>query len=118
MFEQLILPLVQDRTVSLTADYADASYRKHKYEFDDIDIVLLEGIFLFRPRYRDHFELRVWVDCSFERALKRAIARGQEGLTRAETSKAFEMIYFPAQRIHLVRDKPRDHADLLLDNEG
>jgi uridine kinase len=121
MFEQLIIPLKENRGICLTADCADAKatrYRKQRYDFREIDIVLLEGIFLFKPAHRHHFDLTVWIECSFERALERAIARGQEGLSPAETIKAFEIIYFPAQRIHLARDKPREAADFVFTNEN
>jgi uridine kinase len=120
MFEQLIIPLKQTRAIDLIADCADAkatSYSKHRYEFRNIDIVLLEGISLFKRAYRHHFDLKVWIDCSFECALNRAIERGQEGLQPAETIKAFETIYFPAQRIHLARDNPHEAADVVLTND-
>jgi uridine kinase len=120
MFERLVLPLKQSRRVDLVADCGDAKatvHRKHRYRFRNIDIILLEGIFLFKPTLRDHFDLKVWIDCSFSTALQRAIARSQEGLPPAETKKAFETIYFPAQQIHLARDNPRTHADLIMDND-
>src|SRR5213079_1626280 len=74
MFDQLIVPLKENRAVSFVADCADAkgNRRKHSYEFRKIDIVLLEGIFLFKPAYRRHFDLTAWVDCSFATALKRS----------------------------------------------
>jgi uridine kinase len=120
MFEQLVLPLKQAGEINITADCADAkatSFRKHRYEFRNIDIVLLEGIFLFKTACRDHFDLRIWIECSFETALERAIARGQEGLPPAETIHAFQTIYFPAQRIHLERDQPRGSADYVFQND-
>jgi len=119
MFDQLIVPLKQNRTVSFVADCADAkgNRRKHSYEFRKIDIVLLEGIFLFKPTYRRHFDLTAWVDCSFATALKRAITRCQEGLPPAETIRAFSTIYFPAQRIHFARDNPQGAADFIIQNE-
>jgi uridine kinase len=120
MFEQLILPLREKRGISLTADCADAkatSYRKQAYEFHKIDIILLEGIFLFKPAYRHRFDLTIWIDCSFECALERAVERGQEGLPPAETIKAFKTIYFPAQLIHLARDNPRKAANYIFTND-
>jgi uridine kinase len=120
MFEQLIVPLRNNRSIELNANHneqAASSYRKHRYEYHDIDVILLEGIFLLKHAYRHLFDLTAWVDCSFETALERAIARGQEGLPPAETIKEFETIYFPAQRIHLVRDNPREAADILLTND-
>jgi uridine kinase len=121
MFQQLITPLRQSRGISVAADCAHAqatTYREKRYDFRNIDIVLVEGIFLFKPAYRHQFDLTVWVDCSFECALERAVERGQEGLPPAETIKAFEAIYFPAQRIHLFRDNPRDFADIIFVNDN
>jgi len=120
MFERLIVPLRQNREINITADCADAkatTYREQCYDFRNIDIVLLEGIFLFKPAYRHQFDLGVWIDCSFKCALERAIERGQEGLPPAETIKAFQTIYFPAQRIHLARDNPRKDADIVFMND-
>jgi uridine kinase len=120
MFERLVLPLKQSRRVDLVTDCGDAKatiHHKHRYRFRNIDIILLEGIFLFKSAYQHQFDLTVWIDCSFETALQRAIARGQEGLPPTETKQAFETIYFPAQRIHLARDNPRTHADLIMDND-
>ena len=121
MFERVILPVRAMRNVSVESDFAEetaTTFRKHRYEFRNIDIVLLEGIFLFKLAYRHHFDLTVWIDCSFQCALERAADRGQEGLPREETIRAFETIYFPAQQIHLARDDPGAFADIILVNES
>jgi uridine kinase len=120
MFEQLIVPLRDERSVDVLADRGDPKatvHRKHRYLFRNIDVVLLEGIFLFKEGHREYFDLKIWIECSFETALRRAIARGQEGLPPAETQSSFEMIYFPAQRIHLDRDRPRRKADFIVRND-
>jgi uridine kinase len=121
MFEHLVLPLCHSRKIDVVADCGDAratSHRKYRYHFQNIDVVLLEGIFLFKPHYRGYFDFKVWIDCSFETALQRAIERGQEGLSPAETRNAFETIYFPAQRLHLERDRPNEIADFVFVNEA
>jgi uridine kinase len=120
MFARLITPLRDHRCVDVLADCGNAkatSHHKHRYVFQNIDVVMLEGIFLFKRSYREYFDLKVWVECSNETALKRAIARGQEGLPPSETQHAFETIYFLAQRIHIDRDHPRTTADLILHND-
>lgn len=120
MFTELILPLRAQRRLTLVADCADAKatvHRQQQYSFSEIDIILLEGIFLFKPAYRDHFDLKVWIECSFERALQRALTRQQEGLSQADTIQAYEKIYFSAQRIHLERDQPAKAADIVLPND-
>jgi uridine kinase len=120
-FSQLAIPLRDRRSVYLIADFVEETashYRKHTYDFRDVSVILVEGIFLFKPQYRKHFDLTIWIDCSFPTALARAIARSQEGLSAANTIAAYETIYFPAQRIHLAQDEPREHADLIFENEA
>jgi len=120
LFDQLVLPLRGRRTHEVVADFAEetaTAYRPHPYRFEDIDVILLEGIFLFKRAWRPHFDLALWVDCTFETALERALRRGQEGLLPDETIRAYETIYFPAQRIHFARDEPRAGADLVVPND-
>ena len=119
MFDRLVIPLRDSRSVDITADFAEETateFRKYRYAFNDIDIILLEGIFLFKREFADHFDLRIWIECSFETALARAIARSQEGLPPAETITAYETIYFPAQRLHFNLDNPQAAADICIDN--
>lgn len=121
LFTQLLLPLKDQRSVSVAADFAEetaGNYRQHTYSFKDVDVVLVEGIFLFKRAHRKHFDLAIWIDCSFPTALARALARAQEGLSPAETIHAYQTIYFPAQKIHFARDNPRETADLILNNDS
>jgi uridine kinase len=66
-----------------------SSYRPHVYDFHDADVVLLEGIFIYKRAYRPHFDLACWIDCTFETALERALRRAQEGLPPGETIEAY-----------------------------
>jgi uridine kinase len=119
-FSQLVLPLRDRRSVHLEADFVEetaSDYRKHTYDYKDVSVVLVEGIFLFKRQYRKYFDLAIWIDCSFPTALARTIGRAQEGLSPANTIAAYDTIYFPAQRIHLAQDKPRENADLILEND-
>ena len=120
LFARLVIPLRDTRSARVTMDFAEetaVSYRPHTYEFEDLDVIVLEGAYLFKRAYRGHFDLAVWIDCSWETALARAIARAQEGLPPDETVRAYRTIYFPAEEIHLARDDPRGSADLILPND-
>lgn len=72
---------------------------------------------LFKRAYRAYFDLAFWVECTFETALERALRRGQEGLPPDETIRAYESIYFPAQRIHFACDNLRGTADFIIIND-
>jgi uridine kinase len=118
-FSDLVMPLRDQRSVHLVADFVEETarqYRKHVYNINNVDVILVEGIFLFKQAYRSLFDVAIWVDCTFATALARALQRAQEGLPPAETIAAYETIYFPAQRIHFDKDNPRGSADLILDN--
>jgi uridine kinase len=120
MFERLVLPLKENGSVRLEADFTEetaVAYRTHLYNFADVDVAVVEAIFLLKPEYRRHFDLAIWIDCTFETALERALARAQEDLPPAETIRANRELYFPAQEIHIRRDRPRDSADVILVND-
>jgi len=119
MFDRLVLPLKRDRRIDLTYDHTDETAiapRPERIVLRNIDVILLEGIFLFQPHYLPYFDMTVWIECSFETALERAISRSQEGLSTEETIKAYETIYFPAQRVHIETDRPQTNAEITLSN--
>ncbi len=120
MFEQLVLPLQARRSLYLEADFAEETashYRKHIYEFANIDVILLEGIYLLKSAFQPYYDLSIWIECSFETALDRAINRAQEGLPPEETIQAYQTIYFPAQQLHFQRDRPQHAATFIYCND-
>lgn len=120
LFAQLVLPLRERRSLVLDADFAEetaTAYVKHRYAFEDVDVIVLEGVYLLKRALRAYYDVSGWIDCTFETALERALARGQEGLPAEETIAAYRKIYFPAQEIHLARDEPRAAASAILVND-
>lgn len=121
MFAQLVLPLRDHRSVHVEADFAEetaTAFKKRVYDYSDIDVILLEGIYLLKQEFRRYYDFSVWIECSFATALKRALARGQEGLPPAEAIRAYETIYFPAQEIHFKRDHPKQAATMIFNNDA
>lgn len=120
MFADLVLPLRDQRRVRVSIDFVEETasvYQQRTIEYSDVDVVLLEGIFLFKRPYRAHFDLRIWIDCTFDTALRRAVSRAQEALPPDETRRAYRTIYFPAQELHFQLDNPRAGADAVIVND-
>jgi uridine kinase len=120
LFAQLVLPLRERRSLRVETDFTEETatqYRKHTYAFDDVDVIALEGIYLFKRAWRPHYDLSLWIECTFTTALERALARGQEGLSAEATMTAYRTIYFPAQEIHFARDDPRGAATAIVNND-
>jgi uridine kinase len=120
MFNQLVFPLRDRRFVEIEGDFAEETateYRKHRYEFRDIDVILLEGIYLLKRAFQNYYDCSIWLECSFATALGRAVARSQERLSPKETVRAYRAIFFPAQEIHIERDDPKAAATLIWNND-
>ncbi len=120
LFDSLLEPLQRDRAIDLTTELIDPSNDTpvtHSLCFEGIDLVLVEGIVLFRRDLAPRFDLRVWIDCTFETALTRAALRAQEGLGPLETRAEYERVYWPAQRLHGARDDPRAAAHVVIAND-
>ncbi|MGE3109342.1 MAG: uridine kinase [Phycisphaerales bacterium] len=119
LFSHLVDPLVASRGIDLRARYVrpDRSRGIRQFTFARVDVVILEGIFIFRREYRSRFDLRVWIECSFETALERAVERNQEGLSPDRIRDDYATIYFPAQRVHARLDQPRAHAHASIVND-
>ena len=121
LLSQAVLPLRDHRRLDLMFDAVEetaTTCRPERWTFADVDVIVLEGIFLLKRGLRSHYDLALWLDCSWETALERALAREQEGLSRDATIRAYATMYFPAQRVHFERDDPRGSADLLLPNDA
>ena len=117
LFRLLVAPLKADRRLSLAVtlrQLPDNREFAHTYHFEDIDVLILEGILLLKAKLRSQYDYTIWVDCPFEMALRRAIHRNQEGLSAEEIVTDYRRIYFPAEELHIRRDAPQSHADLVI----
>ncbi|MBC8280441.1 MAG: hypothetical protein H8E48_06620 [Chloroflexi bacterium] len=120
MFAQTVFPLLEKSSlcVDITFAYVTATeYRRRTLEFEDVDVILLEGIYLLKRGFQAYYDRSIWIECGFETALERAISRGQEGLPPEETIRDYRTIYAPAQEIHFQRDNPKGAATLTVNND-
>ncbi len=119
-FEQLIFPLQKNKSICLETKGIQTEadiYFPLVYDLMDIDILLVEGIFLFKKKYLAIYDYRIWVECSFQTGLKRAIARNSEKLTEEQLTHDYNTYYYPAQLYHFKKDDPVANADIIFLNE-
>jgi len=120
MFTETVFPLRDHRSLRVEINYADETateYRRRSLQFDNVEVIVLEGIYLLKRSFQSYYDRSIWIECGFETALERAISRGQEGLPPEETIRDYHTIYVPAQEIHFQRDDPRGAADLIVNND-
>jgi hypothetical protein len=61
------------------------------------------------------FDLAIWLEIAFDRALERALERDAVAMGGPiGVRERYPTRYFPGQRGHLARDRPREQADLVL----
>lgn len=79
------------------------------------DVVLVEGVFMFTREFLPLLDLKVWVEISFGAALDRALTRDAAAMGgRDGVRERYATRYFPAQRLHLERDRPREASDVVV----
>jgi uridine kinase len=74
--------------------------------------VVADGVFLQRPELDDLWDLRIWVDVSFEESLRRAEIRDAHYMP--DVRGRYERRYHPGQRLYLERVDPRSRADVVV----
>ena len=119
-FEQLVFPLQKNKNIYMETQgiRSDADiYYPLIYDCKNIDILIIEGILLFKRKYLSYYDYKIWVDCSFETALQRAIKRNVEKLNETRLIHDYATYYYAAQRFHFERDDPQKQADIIFNNE-
>lgn len=106
LFDQLILPLKKNWHIYLETKgiRTDADiYYPLTYDLRNIDILLVEGIFLLKQELLSCYDFRIWIECSFKIRLQRAISRNAENLDPGALLHDYHTFYFPAQRHHFEK---------------
>ncbi len=84
----------------------------------DNAILLFDGVFLQRPELTTYWDFTIFVDVSFEVALARALERDLRLFgDRAVVLERYQKRYIPAQQLYMDLCHPRDHANLVVEND-
>jgi uridine kinase len=120
LFDDL-LPALRGGTVGdlvlRVSDWERDGWRDETFPLEKNTVLIAEGCFLFAGRGRGAFDLAVWIDLPLDRVVERALGRsrdlermgGPDGVLERYANR-----YLPGQRLHLARDEPALHADVVL----
>jgi uridine kinase len=79
--------------------------------------LLVDGVFLLRPELNYYWEYRIFVDVTFEVALRRAEVRDRAHFSSLSSLRdRYQHRYFPAQRFYLEAIGPKRLADVVVEN--
>jgi uridine kinase len=79
-------------------------------------ILVVDGLFAFRPEYNDCWEYRIWLEVDPAAALSRGIARDTAVEGAAEAAQVHRDRYHAAVCIYQAEVGPEVMADLVIDN--
>lgn len=84
----------------------------------DDAVLIADGAFLQRPELDPYWDLRVYVDVSFDVVLRRGIARDQQWTgSAAEAERQYRTKYIPGERRYVDEVRPADRAQVVVGNE-
>ena len=107
MFEELILPLKLFGSIKTSVNLDDAeSPRKVDYNFEDIDIILIEGVYLLQEAFLDLYDYSCWIKSNFDTALKSLAEQADIEESQEALVNLFELLIKPAGQYHLYADDP------------
>ncbi|MBD3280959.1 AAA family ATPase, partial [Candidatus Dojkabacteria bacterium] len=101
-------------------DYrTDKEVRLRKKKAGKDSILLMDGVFLFRPEIVDYWDIKVFLDVSFNEILSRVVRRTKDQETlgsQNEIIEKYENRYIPGQKLYFKEANPKEMVDILIDN--
>jgi len=80
-------------------------------------ILLIDGIFLLRPRLMPYWDLTIYLDVDFSHSMARGVQRDAAFYgSETEASRRYQQRYIPGQELYQQAAQPLDKADILIDN--
>jgi uridine kinase len=79
-------------------------------------VLVVDGVFAFRPEWDDLWDVRVWLDVDVEHSLRRGVARDAQREGVDETLRLHRDRYGVAEAIYLAEADPVSRADVVVDN--
>jgi phosphoglycolate phosphatase-like HAD superfamily hydrolase/uridine kinase len=119
LIRKLLQPLRTDGMVkedlTLLDVLTDCYTEQRHFEIYNNDVVILEGIFLFREELTPYLDYKIFIDISMQESRRRAFQRDVplygEGIIQRYENK-----YWPAQARYLREYRPQISANLVIDN--
>lgn len=122
IIENVIMPVKSnnDYLISGVFDYkTESTINEIKIPISKDTVVLFDGIFMNRDELYKYWDISIFLDVTFETVLKRALARDVKlfGFEK-EVIKKYNHQYIPGEKIYLNKCKPKERADIVIDNNN
>ena len=86
-------------------------------EIENNTIIITDGAYLFKPNYRKHWDIKIYLKTDFQTASMRGIKRDVELLGGLkEAIDKYNNRYHKASKIYIQKNQPEELADIIIDN--
>ena len=85
--------------------------RTVNYNFEDIDIILIEGVYLLQSAYLDLYDYSIWIKSDFDAAFSRLDSQVDIEQSQKALVNLFEGLIKPAAQYHIYTDDPQGSAN-------
>ncbi|GLS90414.1 hypothetical protein GCM10007916_14810 [Psychromonas marina] len=111
MVEQLILPLKLFGKVKTSVTLKNVlNPRTTHYNLENIDIILIEGVYLLQSAYLALYDYTIWVKSDFDAAFARLNNQFEIQQSHQTLLSLFEGLIKPAAQYHIYTDDPQGNA--------
>lgn len=88
---------------------------RKRYIVDEDTIILFEGVLLYRAPLNQYFDLRIFIDITFDEVLVRAVKR-DANLFGDAIIERYNNKYIPIQKLYFKQNAPKELSDIIIDN--
>lgn len=80
-------------------------------------ILLTDGAYLFKPNYRNYWDLKIYLQTDFQTAMHRGVERDTVLFGSKDIAKEkFELRYHKASKMYMEKNPPEEFADIIINN--
>ena len=80
-------------------------------------ILIMDGVFLFRPELLNYWDLKIFVEADFKTTVSRATKRDGYYLgSEQEILDKYNQRYVPGQQLYFQEARPQEKADIIIEN--
>jgi len=83
---------------------------------DNYSIIIIEGIFIYKKEFVDLFNIKIFLETSYQIAIKRFQLR-QKRNNDTRSMEIFKEIWAPSHFLYLKEIDPKNLSDLVINND-
>lgn len=88
---------------------------KKEYNVNKNDIVIIEGVLLYKEPLGSYIDYKIYLDINFDTMMKRARERDDKRFDE-NVVKRYKEKYIPIQKKYIKEDNPKLKSDMIIDN--